>query len=79
MGATGNDSLGGTAIAEVDDVQISAHFARVITTILDFIQPELTTTVQSPTLDAGVVKNGTGMESAGTNCLGGITTTEVNC
>ena len=78
MKVSGIDRLGGPANAEVNAVQIIAHFTSSITTIIAVIQPELAIVIQSPTLDSVIVEDGTGMIIAGTNCFGSMTITEID-
>jgi hypothetical protein len=71
--------FGGTATTEVDGGERSAHFTSSITTTISIIQPQLAIIIHPPALDAPVVKDSAGMQFAGTDCLGSMTTTEVNC
>ena len=78
MLATGGDVLGGAIGAEVDRVEVVAHFVRVIGAPLHIAQAELTSDVQSPALDGVVVEERARVFATGGDVLGGAIGAEVD-
>ena len=67
-------------ITEVDLGKIIAHFISPVTAIISITitKAQLTNIVKAPTLDGTLVEDGAGMLLAGTNCLGGMPTAEID-
>ena len=75
---TGGDVLGGATVAEVDRVEVVAHFVRLVAAVIRIAQAELTKGVESPALDGVVVEERARVISTGGDVLGGAIGAEVD-